>query len=145
MANTEAPSMFQRVLVAIDGSRQGSKTAAVALDLAKRYGSRVTVVHVREHGRYEGDDVDLGPATPAQELIDEAVERFRAEGIPAEGVLRRVSPGGTPEQIVLVAEDSHAQLIIMGTRGMTEWKSLLLGGVANKVVTHAPCPVLLVR
>jgi nucleotide-binding universal stress UspA family protein len=145
METTDASSMFGKVLVAVDGSRQSSKTAAVAIDLAKRYGASVTVVHVREHGRYEGDDVDLGPAMPAQQLIDEVVERFRAQGIPAEGVLRRVSPGGTPEQIVLVAEESQAQLIIMGTRGMTEWKSLLLGGVANKVVTHAPCPVLLVR
>ena len=38
-----------------------------------------------------------------------------------------------------------AKLAVMGTRGMTEWKSLLLGGVANKVIHHATCPVLLVR
>jgi nucleotide-binding universal stress UspA family protein len=40
---------------------------------------------------------------------------------------------------------SEADLIVMGTRGMTELKSLVLGGVANKVVHHAHCPVLLVR
>jgi nucleotide-binding universal stress UspA family protein len=39
----------------------------------------------------------------------------------------------------------NADLIVMGTRGMTEWKSLVLGGVANKVLHHATCPVLLVR
>ncbi|MGZ5289365.1 MAG: universal stress protein, partial [Actinomycetota bacterium] len=59
--------------------------------------------------------------------------------------VRRVSPGDTPEQIVGVAQEVHADLIVMGTRGMTEWKSLLLGGVANKVIHHATCPVLLVR
>jgi len=146
MAADEAPeNIFKRVVVAVDGSPQSSKTIKVALDLTRRYGSRVTIVHVREHDRYEGDDVDLGPAISPQALIDQAVERFRAEGLATEGVVRHVSPGGTPEQIVLVAEDQGAQLIVMGTRGMTEWKSLLLGGVANKVVTHAPCPVLLVR
>ena len=56
-----------------------------------------------------------------------------------------MSPGDTPEQIVGVAQEVHADLIVMGTRGMTEWKSLLLGGVANKVIHHATCPVLLVR
>ena len=60
-------------------------------------------------------------------------------------MIRRVAPGSTPEQIVEVAQETDASLIVMGTRGMTEWKSLLLGGVANKVVQHAPCPVLLVR
>ena len=44
-----------------------------------------------------------------------------------------------------IAEDVGADLIIMGTRGMSEWKSLVLGGVANKVVAHAHCSVLLVR
>jgi nucleotide-binding universal stress UspA family protein len=56
-----------------------------------------------------------------------------------------VSPGNTPEQIVEIANAVNADLIVMGTRGMTEWKSLVLGGVANKVLHHATCPVLLVR
>lgn len=137
--------MFEHILVAVDGSPQGGKTVPVAVDLATRYGSSVTVVHVREHGRYEGSDVDLGPATPAEELVEAVVERFREAAVEATGVVRRVSPGDTPEQIVGVANESHADLIVMGTRGMTEWKSLMLGGVANKVVHHASCPVLLVR
>lgn len=137
--------MFDRILVAVDGSPQGGKTVPVAVDLATRYGSMVTVVHVREHGRYEGSDVDLGPATPAEELVEAVVQMFRDAGVEATGVVRRVSPGDTPEQIVGVANESDADLIVMGTRGMTEWKSLMLGGVANKVVHHASCPVLLVR
>ena len=63
----------------------------------------------------------------------------------AEGVIRRVSSGRTADQIVDVANEASADLIVLGTRGMTELKSLLLGGVATKVVHHATCPVLLVR
>jgi nucleotide-binding universal stress UspA family protein len=137
--------MFERIVVAIDGSREGGKTVPMALDLAARYGSSVTVVHVREHTKYEGSDVDLGPGIDAEELVDGTVARFREAGVQADGVIRRVGPGATPEQIVEVARDAGAGLIVMGTRGMTEWKSLLLGGVANKVVQHASCPVLLVR
>jgi len=137
--------MFERILVAVDGSVEGSKTVPVALDMAQTHGSAVTVIHVREHGRYEGADVDLGPAEPAEDLVDAVLAVFKDAGISAKGEIRRVSPGDTPEQIVDVANGSHADLIIMGTRGRTEWKSLLLGGVANKVVHHAKCPVLLVR
>jgi nucleotide-binding universal stress UspA family protein len=137
--------MFDRVVVAIDGSPQSSKTIPVALDLAQKYGSSVAIAHVREHTRYEGQDVDMGPPVPAQELVDEVVATFRQAGVDARGEMRRVSPGSTPEQIVEIADEFDADLIVMGTRGMTEWRSLLLGGVANKVVHHAHCPVLLVR
>jgi nucleotide-binding universal stress UspA family protein len=137
--------MFERILVAVDGSREGGKTVPVAIDLATRYGSEVTVVHVREHGRYEGADVDLGPGAPPEAIVEAVKTAFEAAGIEARTEIRRVNPGDTPEQIVGVAHDVQADLIVMGTRGMTEWKSLLLGGVANKVVHHATCPVLLVR
>jgi nucleotide-binding universal stress UspA family protein len=137
--------LFERILVAVDGSPKSEKTIQIAVDLARRYGSGVTVVHVREYERYEGSDVDLGPPIPAEQLVDDVLVRFREAGVDARGEIRRVSPGDTPEQIVEVARKSECDLIIMGSRGMTEWKSLLLGGVASKVVHHATCPVLLVR
>lgn len=137
--------MYERIVVAVDGSREGGKTVPAALEIATRFGSTVTVVHVREHTKYEGSDVDLGPDVPADELVGDVVRRFRDAGVEAHGVVRRVAPGDTPAQIVKVAEEADAGLIVMGTRGMTELKSMLLGGVANKVVHHAHCPVLLVR
>ena len=137
--------MFERILVAVDGSPESGKTIGVALDMAQKYGSAVTVVHVREYERYEGSDVDLGPPVPAEQLVNGVLDTFREKGIDARGEVRRVSSGVTPEQIVKVAKESNSDLIIMGSRGMTELKSLLLGGVANKVVHHATCPVLLVR
>jgi len=137
--------MFERILVAADGSAQGSKTVPAAIDLARRYGATVTVLHVREFEKYEGSEVDLGPPQEAQPLVDEVVARFREAGVEAEGEVRKVTPGRTPDEIVKAAEEADATLIVMGTRGMSELKSLVLGGVANKVVSHAHCPVLLVR
>jgi nucleotide-binding universal stress UspA family protein len=137
--------VFERIIVAVDGSPKSEETILIALDLAERYGSAVTIVHVREFERYEGSDVDLGPPTPAEELVDDVLTRFRDKGIEAHGEIRRVSSGNTPEQIVKVAESVEAELIVLGSRGMSEWKSLVLGGVANKVVQHATCPVLLIR
>jgi nucleotide-binding universal stress UspA family protein len=137
--------MFEKILLAVDGSPHSSKTVPVASDLASRYGSTVKVLHVREHGRHEGTDVDLGPPMDPDELVEGVVATLQAAGVSASGEVRRVSPGSTPEEIVDAAEKDGASLIVMGTRGMTEWRSLLLGGVANKVVHHAGCPVLLVR
>ena len=137
--------VFERIVVAVDGSPQSEKTIAVAVDLAQRYGSAVIVLHVREYERYEGSDVDLGPPVPAEDLVAQTVARFEEAGVDAQGEIRRVSAGDTPEQIIEVAAATRADLIVLGSRGMTEWKSLLLGGVANKVVHQAACPVLLVR
>ena len=138
--------MFERIVVAVDGSRQGGKTVPVAIDMAITHDSAVTIVHVREHTRYEGDDVDLGPeGQSGEELLTSVLATFQDAGVSATGELRRVRPGDTHEQIVEVAEQADADLIIMGTRGMSEFKSLLLGGVANKVVAHAHCSVMLVR
>jgi nucleotide-binding universal stress UspA family protein len=137
--------MFEHIVAAVDGSSRSEKTIAMALDLAQRYGSVVTVLHVREYERYEGSDVDMGPPISAEQLVDDVLDRFRANGVNAEGEVRRVSSGDTPEQIVEVAEKVSADLIVLGSRGMSEWKSLLLGGVASKVVAQATCPVLLVR
>jgi nucleotide-binding universal stress UspA family protein len=137
--------VFERIVIAVDGSPRSERTVPAAVDLAQKYGAEVTVVHVREYERYEGDDVDLGPPIPADQLVEGVVSTFRDAGLNATGTVRRVSPGRTAEMIVDIAEESKAELIIMGTRGMSEIRSLLLGGVATKVVNRAPCPVLLVR
>lgn len=137
--------MFERILVAVDGSSQSSKTILATIDLAQKYEATVTVLHVREFEKYEGSDVDLGPPQDAQSIVHDVVLRFSDADVQASGEIRRVTPGLTSDEIVRVAEQVDANLIVMGTRGMSELRSLVLGGVANKVVHHAHCPVLLVR
>jgi nucleotide-binding universal stress UspA family protein len=137
--------VFDHIVVAVDGSKEGGKTVPAAVEVASRFGSALTILHVREHTKYEGEDVDLGPAQDAETITGSALEICRAAGVAANAEIRRVSPGDTPDEIVRVASELGADLLVLGTRGMSEWKSLLLGGVANKVVAHAHCPVLLVR
>jgi nucleotide-binding universal stress UspA family protein len=137
--------VFERILVAVDGSPRSEQTVSIALDMAGRYASVVIVLHVREYERYEGSDVDMGPPISAEQLVDDMLARFREAGVEATGEIRRVSSGDTPDQIVEVARQGGVDLIILGSRGMSELKSLVLGGVATKVVRHATCPVLLVR
>lgn len=137
--------MFERILLAVDGSEHSARTVPVAADLAKRYGSTVTVLHVREYHKRFGADVELDPEDESRDYVDGVVRDLREQGVPANGELRRVLSGQVPREIVDLATDIEAGLIVMGTRGRTEWQSLLVGGVAHKVIAHAACPVLLVR
>lgn len=137
--------MFERILLAVDGSEHSEKTVPVAADLASRYGATVTVLHVREFQKRFGSDVDIDPEEESRAYVDGVVARLREQGVDADGELRRVGSGQVPKEIVEVAEAVGAQLIVMGTRGRTEWQSLLVGGVAHKVLAHSSCPVLMVR
>jgi nucleotide-binding universal stress UspA family protein len=138
-------AVFERILLAVDGSEHSARTVPVAADLAKRYEATVTVLHVREFTRRLGTDVDIDAEDDTKPYVDGVVDELHAAGIAARGETRRVQSGQVPREIVDMAGEVDAGLIVMGTRGRTEWQSLLVGGVAHKVMAHAPCPVLLVR
>jgi nucleotide-binding universal stress UspA family protein len=133
------------MLLAVDGSEHSAKTVPVAADLAKKYEASVTVLHVREFSKRFGTDVEIDPEDETKAYVDGVLAELAAAGIAARGELRRVQSGQVPREIIDVASEVGAGLIVMGTRGRTEWQSLLVGGVAHKVTAHAPCPVLLVR
>ena len=137
--------MFERIVLAVDGSEHSERTVPVAADLASRYGATVTVLHVREIQKRFGSDVDIDPEEESRTYVERVVDRLRDLGVDARGEVRKVGAGQVPKEIVEVAESADAQLIVMGTRGRTEWQSLLVGGVAHKVLAHASCPVLMVR
>jgi universal stress protein A len=137
--------MFERIVLAVDGSEHSAETVEVAADLASRYGAAVTVLRVREFRRGYGSDVELDEADETNAFVDSVAKKLRDAGVSAVPEIRRVGAGDVPREIVKVAADEGAGLIVMGTRGRTEWQSLLVGGVANKVLAHAGCPVLLVR
>jgi nucleotide-binding universal stress UspA family protein len=72
----------------------------------------------------------------------ERQEKIEAAGVPAEA---SASSGFPPQAIVEMADDIGADLIVMGTRGLTGFKHLMLGSVAERTVRSAPCPVLTVK
>ena len=132
-------------MVAVDGSEHSAKTVPVAADLAAKYRAHVTVLHVREFTKRFASEVEIDPEDEARSYVDGVVGELERAGVTARGELRRVPAGQVPREIVDVANEEGAGLVVMGTRGRTEWQSLLVGGVAHKVMAHAPCPVLLVR
>ncbi|MEB3271913.1 MAG: universal stress protein [Synechococcus sp.] len=126
--------MFETILFPIDNSRQASETAAVALQLAQRHGSRLVLLSVVEAESGAMHD----PAAVAA-LLEQARQGFEQAGIACE-VIERL---GKPAFVIGdVADEVNADLIVMGTRGITlETDSQ---STAARVIQLAPCPVLVV-
>jgi nucleotide-binding universal stress UspA family protein len=137
--------MFEKILLAVDGSEHSHRGIPIAGDLARKYAGEVVVVHVREHEITWVQDIDLETPDEAQQLVDDVVRELKDSGASARGEVIRVALGQTPRVILDVAKEEGAELIVMGTRGLSDWGRLLMGSVAHKVMHLAECPVLIVR
>jgi nucleotide-binding universal stress UspA family protein len=136
-------------LLATDGSPHAQLAAMTAVDLAQSTGSRLHVVAVGRTFPAAFYEVYAEAAREdlrreAQEILDEQVRRIeRAGGKVAIAHLRMGER--RDEAIVHLAEEIDAGLIVIGSRGYGGLKRALLGNVADSVVRHAHCPVLVVR
>lgn len=137
--------MFQRILLAVDGSEHSLRAVPVAGDLARRYEGEVIVLHVREHQVTWGADIDIETDPEATKLVDDVVRELKEQGTNVRGEVVRVPTGNAAKAIVDTAHREGVDLIVMGSRGLSEWGRLLMGSVADKVMHLAECPVLVVR
>lgn len=141
--------VFRRILLATDGSEEAELATRVAVELANSTGSELHVMHV-----------NLVPLTPpypevldwredleyvegtARELLDEQVKKVEDAGGTVAGVHLR--EGQPVEEIVALAEELGAYLIVVGNRHRGRIRRALAGSVSDWVVRHARCPVLVV-
>src|ERR687892_1774081 len=167
MSNTQ--TKFSKILVAIDGSEMSMRAAAYAIDIANIKGKEeenvqligLTVIDLTNlsysffatsSGYYEAEKLEV-KRKEAQQLLDKVEKlavkennttnnkaniQFKSEII--EDPISRVG-----SSIVDYAERENVDLIVIGTRGRTGFKKMLLGSVASDVVTYAHCPVLIVK
>ena len=140
-----------RILLATDGSPHAQLAAMKAVELAKSTGARLHVVAV---GRTfsqavfelytETEEGREALSREAQEVLDEQVRKIEEAG--GTGAVSHLKFGERrDEAIVHLAEDIGADLIVMGSRGHGGLRRAFMGGVADSVVRHAHCPVLVVR
>jgi nucleotide-binding universal stress UspA family protein len=142
-----------KVLLATDGSKDAEIATTTALDLANSTGSELHIVLVEEdtyayvdpsgYQFFPDAELEHELEQQARMRLDAEVEKIRsAGGAVAEAHLR---VGAAPAEIVDLAEEIGAGLIVMGSRGLGGIRRALMGSVSDSVVRHAHCPVLVVR
>lgn len=137
--------MFERLLVAVDGSEHSERAIPVAAEIAKKLGSEVAVFHIREVELGKLGPGSVEPSDDAKKLVDGVVEQLQSQGVNATGNVRSDMYGRAARNIIDAARELGVGMIIMGSRGFSDLPGLLLGSVAHKVIHHAECPVLVVR
>jgi nucleotide-binding universal stress UspA family protein len=148
-----------KILLATDGSKEAELAARTAGDLAESTGSEVHLLYVGEAANpyieaveLAGDEV-VNPRLDAElkrqfeqqarEALDAEAERVRAAGGTVAQTHLRL--GKASHEIVALAEEIGAGLIVMGSRGRGGIRRALMGSVSDSVVRHAHCPVMVVR
>jgi nucleotide-binding universal stress UspA family protein len=141
---------IRRILCPTDFEPSSSRAIDMAVELARRVGASITLVHVYDSPVYAYSGVPFMPvvdtAAPiekaAQAALDAAVEDLKRRIENPRGILRR---GRAWEEILATAKETEADLIVMGTHGRRGLPHALLGSVAEKVVRLSPVPVLTAR
>ena len=152
-----------RILLAVDGSGEAELATRTAVDLAQMSDSELHVVHVIDaapsptllypeatdpEGAEVSDqvleqDLERRAEQLGREILDAETERVRSAGSTL--AQTHLAMGDAPREIVHLAEDLEAGLIVMGSRGRGGIRRALMGSVSDSVVRHAHCPVLIVR
>ena len=146
---------IKTIVLPTDFSACSRKALTYAVSFAKQYGARLVALHVidrrwEDQGRYVlleiGEEAlqraRKGYEEEAHRMLKEVADAAATAGVTIETLLVTGLPF---EDIVRVAKELPADLIIMGTHGRTAGAHALLGSVAERVVRRAPCPVLTVR
>jgi nucleotide-binding universal stress UspA family protein len=145
--------VYKSIVVGTDGSDTATQAVRQAIDLARAVGAKLELVsaytpvsgkRLAEERRGAPEDLQwaISPREDVDATLEAAARAAREAGVTADVYPRE----GDPADAVLdVAEESGADLIIVGNKGMTGAKRFLLGSVPNKVSHHAPCSVLIIR
>lgn len=138
---------LKNILVPIDFSKTARKALEYAVPFAKYFGARITLVHIIEPLPYP-TDITYGASTDAFPVNTrkEELAALARETLNPEFVNEVIVHVGQPFDIITkVARDLGVDLIIITTHGYTGLKHVLMGSTAERIVRHAPCPVLVVR
>lgn len=142
-----------RILLAIDDSKFSEAAAETVIEQARPHGTEVRILHVvesppllvaRELGGYEPalENALQSQKEHAETLVAKAAELLRARGL---NVTAALEMGDAESKILDVAEEWHADLIVLGSHGRKGLNRFLMGGVSDAVARHACCSVEIVR
>ncbi len=136
--------MFKTVIWATDGSETADQALAYAKKLVASRGGTLVAVHAEEHfyGGKSGGYPVLADEEDLKAKIRSQVEELRAEGFDTSLEIVLGHPGQSAHAITEFARDHHADVVVVGTRGLGPVHGLLVGSVTHRLLHTAPCPVL---
>jgi len=133
------------ILFPTDFSTASDAALVHAEALARQMNARLLIVHVEEPPlAYGGGELYYGLPEPSSERILKMLEDVKPSD-PSVPYTHRLTMGDPAGEVVRIAEDENAEMIIIGTHGRTGMTRLLMGSVAEAIVRRAPCPVLVYR
>lgn len=148
---------FSKIVVGIDGSEESMKAAEYAISITKLYNAELHAITVLTSDIgyiYSSPGVESPPLTvkeivllagdEAKKWFDEIKEKANKKGVQlkTESIVAKKSLLNT---ILEYVEEHNINLVVVGTRGRSGIKKMLLGSVASGLVTYAPCPVLVIK
>jgi nucleotide-binding universal stress UspA family protein len=137
--------VFEKVLLAVDGSEDSAKAVPVAADIAKKSNGEVLVFHAREYVVARGGSYQLEDAPDADGLVERVKADVAATGVKVSGRVEPSLEGRAAKAILHAAESEGADVIVMGSRGLSDLAGLLLGSVTHKVIQLSHCTVVVAR
>jgi len=149
--------MFQRILVAIDGSATAAQGLKTACQLASDQHAVLTIVHVLDDftvaanfdGGYLSDEFFNRMIESMRQagikLVDNAGKQAREGGVEAKTKFVETRSQNIAQAIIALALEDHSDVIVLGTHGRRGLRRLLLGSDAEQILRESPVPVLLVR
>lgn len=141
---------MKKVLVAVDFSEDSARAVRVALDVTAKFGARLLVLHVlHDPSETPGFYSAKKAGKKVWRNMEQSANEMMSDFVKAHVKTRRkfdvaIVPGLPAAQILRTAKKEEVDLIVIGTRGRSDWQRLLLGSVADHVVRSATCPVLAV-
>jgi len=145
--------VFKRIVVGTDGSETAAEAVRQATELARLTGGTLSIVSAyqptsgrRVQAEQAGAPADvqyeIGPREDVNLILDVAAAEAKKQGVEVQTHPVEADPA---DAILNVAEETKADLIVVGNKGMTGTRRYLLGSVPNNVSHHAPCSVIIVR
>jgi len=131
----ERENSFERILLATDCTTWSEAAVDATIELARFTGTVVRVAHICT--------VETGGE--AETLVAGTVERLAAAGVMADKEVFRAQAGHVAAAISKVAHEFKADLVVLGSRGLSDWRSLFQHSVSHQVLAALDCPVLVVR
>jgi len=141
-----APLKLRKILVPVDFSECSRKALHYATALAKQCQAEILLLHVLEMPPIPVQAFETAfLEAPAEESVEKELSEWQAQVGSTAPVKTLVCSGSASPEIVRTADENNMDLIVIGSHGRTGLARLLLGSTAERVVRHAPCPVLVVR